>query len=63
LRSMAAAAAPDNAILLEKCFWENMSAAPTCAKSKFGDSYRDLYKEYKRIQAKRRAEVKKDDEE
>ncbi len=55
-----------NASLRTKCFWENMSAAPTCASSIHGDSGIDLYRRVKKIQAywnKRRAAGKRDDEE
>ena len=66
LKSKAAAAAPANAALLDKCYWEWMEATPFFTKSGFGATHYDFYKRAKQDQAfwaKRRAEGKADDEE
>ena len=66
LKSKAAAAAPENAALLEKCYWDWMVATPFFTNSGYGATHYDFYKRAKQDQAwwaKRRAEGKADDEE
>jgi hypothetical protein len=63
LKSKAEAAAPANAALLDKCYWEWMEATPFITKSGFAATHYDFYKRAKVDQAwwtKREAEGKND---